>query len=31
MARAYDNDAHLIVYPMGIMRYGFKPVLKTSL
>lgn len=31
MARAYDNDAHRIVYPMGIMRYGLKPVLKTSL
>lgn len=28
MARAYDNDAHLIVYPMGIMLYGLKPALK---
>jgi len=28
MARAYDNDAHRIVYPMGIMRYVLKPALK---
>ena len=28
MARAYDNDAHRIVYPMGIMRYGLKPAFK---
>ena len=31
MVRAYNNDAHRIMYPMGIMRYGFKPVLKASL
>lgn len=31
MVRAYNNDAHRIMYPMGIMRYDFKPVLKTSL
>ena len=31
MARAYDNDAHLIVYPMGIMLYGLKQPLKSVL